>query len=735
MQNSFQKLFVVVSSMSLLWALPVRSQDAAAAKASATASIDYLRRVMDQCHDRFVVYEDVSSPCNHFHMYARLGTATAQTAMNGSFPAGVAARGATVIKCTYSSTSPGDWGGFYFQNGVLPSGASAPMANWGTYPNAGINLTGAVRLTFWARGANGGEKIEFFLGGVGRDALSCTPVSTYPESACRNPSAGTITNLTSSWQMYSISLPASHNLSYVLAGFGWVASFANNPAGATFYLDDIQFELSSSAQATRLQQPRFLRSFTMRPVQPNIHDNTKSDDIDLVLRNCAYTYDNALALLAFLAGDSIQRAKLIGDAFVYAANHDRFFSDGRIRDAYSAGDIALPAGWKPNNRDFTVPAPGFYDDSLGAFFEVENTGLSVGNDAWVMISLLALHKRIPGDTTYLFAAKRIGQFIELFKNSSGLYQGYQGGLDSIETATPVKRTWASTEHNLDVYAAFRVMNNAVPNITWSTGFAHARTFVAAMNLSSGCYLTGTTNPNALNTNALQLPLDPQTWSVLAFFDSLAAYPQLPCAKQNHFCSHDGFRGFDFNTDTDGVWFEGTGQMACALAFAMQCDTARFYRGELRRAQQTSPFGDGQGIAASSHDSVSSGFGFSYFQRLHVGATSWNVFAQLGWNPYYQIIGPCLALGVSGPGSRPNIKVYPNPFRQSITIELPNGMNIKEGDNIQLLSLDGKKLYQFNLSNTDKPIVSLKNLAKLPPGVYCLKITLGLEVLTNMLVHQ
>src|SRR5512136_1363341 len=31
--------------------------------------LTYLSSVMDSCHQRFWIYEDVSSPCNHFHAY------------------------------------------------------------------------------------------------------------------------------------------------------------------------------------------------------------------------------------------------------------------------------------------------------------------------------------------------------------------------------------------------------------------------------------------------------------------------------------------------------------------------------------------------------------------------------------------------------------------------------------------------------------------------------------------
>ena len=140
-----------------------------------------------------------------------------------------------------------------------------------------------------------------------------------PDSSPRLPPYGSgVRTLTTSWQQFTISLVGA-DLSYVLGGFGWVADGNHNPNGAVFYLDDIQFELSDQAKANRLDKPRFIRSFVTHPVQPDIHDDNSDDDIDLVLRNTAFAYDNALSLLAFLAdgsADSIRRARLIGDAFL-----------------------------------------------------------------------------------------------------------------------------------------------------------------------------------------------------------------------------------------------------------------------------------------------------------------------------------------------------------------------------------------------------------------------------------
>lgn len=530
------------------------------------------------------------------------------------------------------------------------------MPNFGTIPDAGIDLTGATALTFWARGEFGNEKVDFFVGGVGYDAITGAKIAPYPDSTPRTPPFGSIFTLSQTWQKYSIDL-TGRPLDYILGGLGWVADAARNPGGAVFYLDDIQFELRPEARARRLDQPRFLRSYTTLPLQPDPFDAVKDGDIDFVLRNLAFVYDNAVAVLAFVADgstDSVRRARLIGDAFVYAMSHDRTFVDdractdaidptsvdgARLRSAYAAGDLALPPGWLPNGRAGTVPIPGFYAETTKTFYEVEQQGLDTGNNAWAMLALEALYQRT-GQTSYRDAACKLGNFLQAFRNASGTYQGFTGGLDRPDDLR-TRRPWASTEHNLDAYAAFGNLFRISGDPRWRDDATHARALAAAMfDSQRNCYLAGTLDPNARNENAGQLPLDVQAWSILAMPDAPTTFQAIDCAERNHRNSHDGFTGFDFNEDKDGVWFEGTAQMAVAYALAGRADSAEAVRAELRRAQQSPGFGDGEGLMASSHDGLTTGFDtaggdpFKYFRRLHVGATAWNVLAQLGFNPYY-----------------------------------------------------------------------------------------------------
>ena len=127
------------------------------------------------------------------------------------------------IKIAYSAAkSQGEgWAGIYWQH---------PDSNWGD-KIGGYDLTGATKLTFWAKGEKGGEKAEFKVGGITGD---------YPDSL--QPAATTrVVSLSDNWQKFTINL-AGKDLSHIIGGFCWVTNKNQNPYGCTIYLDDIRFE-------------------------------------------------------------------------------------------------------------------------------------------------------------------------------------------------------------------------------------------------------------------------------------------------------------------------------------------------------------------------------------------------------------------------------------------------------------------------------------------------------------
>ncbi|MDP3041179.1 MAG: hypothetical protein Q8N62_00375 [Candidatus Omnitrophota bacterium] len=170
----------------------------------------------------FVVYLDKNAKDNHYIPSGWIGDygdikMIDQSAENPH-------TGTTSIQFVYSAKkSQGQgWAGVYWQN---------PASNWGG-KKGGFDLTGMTKLTFWARGAKGGEVLQKVIVGMSNKD------KTYPDTA--SVEMGPL-ELTSTWKQYTVNL-AGKDLSYINGGFGWTTTADLNPEGATFYIDDIKFE-------------------------------------------------------------------------------------------------------------------------------------------------------------------------------------------------------------------------------------------------------------------------------------------------------------------------------------------------------------------------------------------------------------------------------------------------------------------------------------------------------------
>lgn len=168
----------------------------------------------------FVVYLDKNYPRNHYIPsgwtgdYEDLGFDDNFTVNSHS--------GNSCIKVTYSAKAShgGGWAGIYWQN---------PLNNWGQI-KGGFNLNGATKLTFWARGDKGGERIEEV--GMG------WPMGDYPDSDTAKIESIV---LTKDWKKYTIDIN-DKKLNYISCGFYLFVRKEFNPKGCTFYLDDMIYE-------------------------------------------------------------------------------------------------------------------------------------------------------------------------------------------------------------------------------------------------------------------------------------------------------------------------------------------------------------------------------------------------------------------------------------------------------------------------------------------------------------
>jgi len=171
----------------------------------------------------FYVYADSSSLDNHFIPSGWMPATSARDLRLNTNWKNYAFSGDSCIRIEYKNESGTRWAGIYWQQ---------PANNWGTIPNAGYNLQGATKLTFWARGDKGGETInEFKAGGISSgeyidsDSASIGPIK-----------------LTNEWTKYEIDLTGK-DLSYIIGGFCWATNIdVNDPEGIVFYLDEIAYE-------------------------------------------------------------------------------------------------------------------------------------------------------------------------------------------------------------------------------------------------------------------------------------------------------------------------------------------------------------------------------------------------------------------------------------------------------------------------------------------------------------
>lgn len=389
--------------------------------------------------------------------------------------------------------------------------------------------------------------------------------------------------------------------------------------------------LKGLTNAYHTSGPRLVQSY---------QDNSGLSDI-------AFVYDNALAIIALLNAGEGAAARALGDGLLYAQAHDETYTDGRLRQAYHANT--------------------FINDNATAHFgwEFGLVGTAVGDMSWAGIALAQL-ARATGVARYKTGAVKIADWIQANTYSTSGLGGYTFG------ATAGLEDHKSTEHNIDVAAFFRLIQTLTGKRVWRDRADHAWAFVEQVwNDEDGFFWTGSDDGSAINKLGTQLPLDTQTWSWLArrqgsYAEALdwaatnLASTDTPLRLNSALKGRQSVTGVSFGSgslkadptvpidqwnpkpDSGAVWFEGTSQLALALADRQRkgdkaaaqalLDAVIWAQQELG-ADQT--FGgkriEGGIVAASSP--MHTGFGFGYYPNLHTGATAWFVFAGTGVNPY------------------------------------------------------------------------------------------------------
>jgi hypothetical protein len=618
----------------------------------------YLDREMDRLTDGTVVYDEYDSGAAGFYPINWSGDVNDLTLAPDSRESPFA--GNTCLRITYQPAKKRGWVGVTWAFPNINGG------NWGE--QRGRVLVGATELTGWIRGKLGGEQVRIEIGGINEKGRSNSdrPNRDTLDLLKIKPK---LLKLTTSWQPFKIEIPPGSNLTGVIGGLSVFFDAGKNRQGATVYLDNVRY---NNADKNML---RLIRSY-----------RTTGKNEDNSLRNAAFLYDNALTLLAFLAkgdADSAKRAKILADTLVWLQNHDRYYRDGRWRNAYLAVPVDLLAdnsarlpGW------WQMPADDPANSSAATWVEDRyQISSDTGNMAWTVISLLAAHRKfsVPGlDNPYLRAALQGAEWIEyncrinetadnpdvLVGKGGGYSGGFDGWEDDGSSSGPRRLLWRSTEHNIDLYVAFMQLADITGDRAWLERARHARSFVLKMyDPREGHFLAGTSDlDGTLNRDVA--PLDVQTWSLLAmghdpeFRMSINWQDDttLPAPVQwfdanvrelqpDPAC--DGPWGYRFSREGKGVWAEGTAQVAAAYNFLGRQEQAGQILSYLSSpvfVAKSNPGNDrAMGMYAACPDKAETGFyreigdwsgQWAYPRRLHIGATSWYLLARQDVNPFW-----------------------------------------------------------------------------------------------------
>jgi hypothetical protein len=344
----------------------------------------------------------------------------------------------------------------------------------------------------------------------------------------------------------------------------------------------------------------------------------------LALRGAAFTYDNALASIALFGCGKPQSAQRIADALAYATEHDPDYNDGRLRNAYAAGAIKqtgailLPGYWSRERNEWNQDA-----------YQV---GSATGNQAWAALALLEAFRQTQ-EQRYLRAARKVLLWTQNNTYDSQAPAGFTGGFYGYPPA-PTRQGWKSTEHNVDLAAAWSALDRITASQDSAAQAEIARNFVDSQWLpKEGRFLIGTL-PDGRTAELQRSGLDAQIWPLIALNDPPADWTRVFSFIDQ---AHRSGAGYGFSRDPDGLWTEGTAQTAAVAQLTGATDKATPLWSVLIAQQAV----DGW-LFATPQEQISTGLAigpestsndFFYYHLPHLGATAWAAIAASGVNPF------------------------------------------------------------------------------------------------------
>ncbi len=348
------------------------------------------------------------------------------------------------------------------------------------------------------------------------------------------------------------------------------------------------------------------------------------------MRSTAYTYDNDLACISLLKSGDTADATQIADSLVYATQNDPYYTDGRIRNSYEAGDLVVPPGWTPNGKVATVRTAGWYDPTSQTFMtNPSQMGTSTGTVGWTMLALERAYQAT-NNQTYLSTAEELGKWA--VKNCRGSGSGYTAGTIGPDPGSKLK--FKSTEENIDMYVADKLLFEITHVKAWNSDATSAYTFAMSMlnkSKKGPDFFWGGTNADGKGIAKGVIPLDVQALAIMAFGIKNKAINSSLTFGDTNINSGSGY-AFS-NADTSGVWTDGTAMMSVAKGLVGNTAASQSLLGYLHSIQSA----DG-GLVEATKDNLGTGYDasvgqpFNLFSREAISSSSWLTFAEMGYNP-------------------------------------------------------------------------------------------------------
>lgn len=296
--------------------------------------------------------------------------------------------------------------------------------------------------------------------------------------------------------------------------------------------------------------------------------------------NVAYTYDQAVAVIAFLTKGDLTDAKTVLNTL-----QSRQVAHGTQAGAF-------------HNAYYLTGG-------------VQENTMNVGPTVWVAMAVMAYEKKTGDTTTYHNMAINALNWALQFQQADG---GLNGGIDA-DGRTVL--TWASTEHNLDAYAALTYFG-------YPTQAAEVKSFLDNVVWSGDHFIGGRGDTRD--------PMDVNLWGVMALgINGTHPYYEGITYDDNHHLNTQTLNGisynlYDFNSDKNDIWFEGSAFMAVADNMNGNPTGANTVISEIMKNQSAN------GGIQYSLLGTNNGYWTMSNQRC-VSSTGWLILAIANYNPF------------------------------------------------------------------------------------------------------